>query len=85
MPQCFLIPGQGLNGRRDFNTRGASRFRAIWHNGDRPRFCLSGFCLSDNQQLAVNAHIFKTASEKWRPALSARFFTVRDRIALNDR
>src|ERR1700739_3776463 len=23
-----------------------------------------------------NAHIFKTASEKWRPALSARFFTM---------
>jgi hypothetical protein len=25
MPQCFLIPGQGLNTRRDFNNRGASR------------------------------------------------------------
>jgi hypothetical protein len=29
MPQSFLIPGQGLNGRRDFNSGGASRFRAI--------------------------------------------------------
>ena len=40
-------------------------------NGDRQRSCLW-----DNLRAGHSAHIFKTASEKWRPALSAWFFTM---------